>query len=277
MIRVALCNELLAAEGKSLAEQSRIAAELGYMGLELAPGTLGRNPHRLSDAAILEIRKAVEDHGLGITGLHWLLAPYPHLSITDPSLAAETQNVLAGLIDLCARLGGAVLVHGSPAQRQPLPGDSAATTRNRVVAFFRPVAAAAEQAGVVYCLEPLSPAETPFLNRVEEAAEVVEAIGSPNFRTMIDTSAAGQAEDLAVADLIRAWVPTGLIGHIQVNDTNRGAPGTGEDPFDDILRALRDTGWNRPVAVEPFVVEGDATRTFAIGIETVETAWKAAS
>ena len=277
MIRVALCNELLAAEGKSLAMQSRIAAELGYMGLELAPETLGEIPHRLSDAAVFEIRETVEDHGLCVTGLHWLLAPYPHLSITDPSVAAETQEVLCGLVDLCARLGGAVLVHGSPAQRRPLPGDSAAETRNRVAEFFRPVAAAAESAGVVYCLEPLSPTETPFLNRVAEAAEVVEAIGSPNFRTMIDTSAAGQAEDMAVADLIRTWVPTGLIGHIQVNDTNRGAPGMGQDPFNDILRALRDTGWNRPVAVEPFVVEGDATRTFAIGIETVKTAWEAAS
>ncbi len=277
MVRVALCNELLAAEGKSLAAQSRIAAELGYMGLELAPGTLGERPHDLSDAAVLEIRETIEDHGLVVTGLHWLLAPYPSLSITDPSVAAETQEVLCRLIDLCADLGGAVLVHGSPGQRQPLPGDSAAETRDRVTEFFRPVAAAAESAAVVYCLEPLSPVETPFLNRVEEAAEVVEAIDSPNFRTMIDTSAAGQAEGVAVAELIRNWVPSGLIGHVQVNDTNRGAPGTGLDPFGDILLALRDTGWNRPIAVEPFVVQGDATRTFAIGIETVTAAWGGAS
>ncbi|WP_420349416.1 sugar phosphate isomerase/epimerase family protein [Pelagibius sp.] len=277
MLKVALCNELLAAEGKSFAEQCRIAAALGYMGLELAPGTLGDRPHALGDAAISEIRGTAESHGLAVTGLHWLLAPYPDLSITDPAAAAETQDVLCSLIDLCARLGGTVLVHGSPAQREPLPGDSAAETRDRVIALFQPIAAAAEAAGVTYCLEPLSPAETPFINTVEEAVAVVEAVGSPNFRTMIDTSAAGQAEAIPVAALIRRWVPSGLIGHIQVNDTNRGAPGTGSDPFGEILKALRDSGWDRPVAVEPFVVQGDATRTFAIGLETVTEAWEAAA
>ncbi len=276
MLELSLCNELLAAEGMPLAQQCAVAAKLGYMGLELAPGTLGEAPHALGAARITGIRQIVEDHGLVVTGLHWLLAPYPHLSITEPGAARETGDVLRGLIDLCAGLGGRVMVHGSPGQRAIPRGEPVAETLARVVGFFGPVASHAQGARVTYCFEPLARAETGFVNTVAEAAALAAAVGSPAFATMIDTSAAGQAEAEPVAEVIRNWVPRGAIGHVQVNDTNRGAPGMGEDPFPQIVRALRETGWRRPVAVEPFVTCIDATTTAAIGAATMRACWSAA-
>ena len=56
--------------------------------------------------------------------------------------------------------------------------------------------------GVTYCLEPLSPKETDLFNTVEESARMVEEIGVPALRTMIDCSAAGQAEALPVHELM---------------------------------------------------------------------------
>jgi len=67
-----------------------------------------------------------------------------------------------------------------------------------------------------------------------------------------------------VADLIRHWVPGGKIGHIHANDSNRGAPGMGEDPFPAIVAALRDVGWSMPVGVEPFRTLINASVTAAI-------------
>lgn len=276
-MRLALCNELLAREGKDLAEQCRIAAALRYDGLELAPGTLAERPHAMSAADARAVRTVVEDHGLRVTGLHWLLSPYPELSITDPDRASETREALRGLVRLCAELGGSVLVHGSPGQRRPPEGEDGAALLNRVADFFAPIAREAEGAGVVYCIEPLSPAETPFLNTVAEAWELVDRIDSPCFLTMIDASAAGQAERAPVAELIRDWVPSGFIGHVQLNDTNRGAPGTGDDPFPDIVGALRAVGWERTIAIEPFRTVLDATATAAIGAATVRACWAAAT
>lgn len=277
-VRLAFCNELLADEGKSLAQQAAICAALGYDGLELAPGTLADRPHLIDPDRARAIRDTVEGAGLGVTGLHWLLSPYPDLSVTatDPAVRSETQAVLIGLVGLCAALGGDVLVHGSPGQRRLEDGETMADAIPRAVDFFGPVAKAAEKAGVTYCIEPLSRKETRFVNTVEEAARLVEEVGSPSFRTMIDTSAAGQTEAVAVADLIRRWVPTGLIGHVQLNETNRGAPGTGDDPFPDILAALKEVGWDRTLAIEPFATVIDATTTAAIGAATVGACWRAA-
>lgn len=269
MLELSLCNELLAEDGLSLDEQCARAAALGYMGLELAPGTLAPCPHEMSRAAWQEVRETVEAHGLRVTGLHWLLSPYPDLSIFDPATHAETREVLAGLIDGCARLGGEVLVHGSPPSRCRPDGMSAEEALDRAAAFFAPVAARANEAGVIYCIEPLSRAETNFAATVNDAAALVARIANPAFRTMIDTSAAAQSEAMPVAELIRAKVPTGDVAHVQLNDRNRGAPGMGSDPFPEIVRALVETGWDRPLAVEPFRTCIDGTVTAAIGLATI--------
>ena len=275
-IELSYCNEMLADEGKSLAGQARIAAALGCMGLELAPGSIQREPHKMTDERIDDVRRTIETQGIVVTGLHWLLAPYPSLSITEPARAEETRVVLLRLVEMCARLGGTVLVHGSPGQRQLVDGETATSARARLVEFFKPIAEKCEQLSVTYCLEPLGREETPIVNTVAEACEIVDAVGSDRFLTMIDTSAAGKTEDMPVADLIRKWVPTGAIGHIQVNDTNRGAPGMGEDPFWDIVRAIRAVGWTKPVAIEPFRNAIDATATAATGVATMRAYWEAA-
>ena len=275
-LRLSLCNEMLADEGKPLAEQCRIARALGYEGLELAPGTLGEAPHRLPLAALREMRAVIEGEGLAVTGLHWLLAPYREASVLDGDRQDATQAVLAALIDQCAALGGTVLVHGSPSSRVMPAGMAMAQALDRAAGFFRPLADRAGGLGLTYCIEPLSQAETAFLNTVEEARALVAAVGHPAFQTMIDTSAAGQAEALPVAELIRREVPRGGIAHIQVNDTNRGAPGTGDDPFEAIAAALCAVGWDRPIAIEPFRAVIDATTTAAIGAATMRAHWRAA-
>ena len=95
---------------------------------------------------------------------------------------------------------------------------------------------------------------------------MVDAIASPAFRTMIDTSAAGLTEGVPVADLIRKWMPTGKIAHVQLNDTNRRGPGQGSDAFGPILSALKRTKYAGVAAVEPFVYQPDGPTTAAVSI-----------
>src|SRR6266851_3318651 len=175
------------------------------------------------------------------TGLHWLLVKPEGLSLTDPDAAvrARTLATMAHLVGLCAELGGAVLVHGSPRQRQIAPGETHAIALARLHDAMAQVALTAARVGVIYCIEPLSPRETALINTVAEAADLVRAIDHPNLRTMIDCSAAGLAETEPVPALIDRWLPTGLIAHLQVNDPNRRGPGQGAMQFAPILAALQ--------------------------------------
>jgi sugar phosphate isomerase/epimerase len=263
--RIALCNEVL--RDMDFAAQCRYAAALGYDGIELAPFTLSDTPHLLRPAEIAATRRMAGDAGLAIAGLHWLLIRPEGLSLTSPDAAVRqrTTEIMCRLADLCAELGGAYLVHGSPAQRR-LPEDSAAA-RGWAMDAFAQAGAAAAKAGVTYCLEPLSRHETNFINTIAEAAAVVQAIGSPGLRTMLDVSAAGLTEAIAPDALLDQFLPTGLIAHVQVNDRNRRGPGQGADRFAPVLRALHRGAYAGWIGVEPFdyVPDGPGSAARAIG------------
>jgi D-psicose/D-tagatose/L-ribulose 3-epimerase len=266
-MRIALCNEVLA--GMPLERQCEYAAGLGYDGLEIAPFTLSASPEKISAAEAAKIRAMVESFGLVVTGLHWLLVKPDGLSLTDPdaTVRAATIAVMIRLTALCAELGGAVLVHGSPKQRQIAPGETHATALARLQDGLRQVASAAAKAGVTYCIEPLSRKETALVNTVAEAAELVRSIDHPNLRTMIDCSAAGLTETDSVPSLIDRWLPTGLIAHIQVNDPNRRGPGQGEMKFAPILAALKRHNYAGTIAIEPFdyAPDGPGVAAFSAG------------
>jgi sugar phosphate isomerase/epimerase len=251
-MRLALCNEVLG--DMPLERQCEYAASLGYDGLEIAPFTLSDAPERISMADAKRIRVIVEASGLVVTGLHWLLIKPEGLSLTDPDAAVRgrTIDVMIRLIGLCAELGGAVLVHGSPAQRQIAPGETHAVALTRVRDGLAQAATAAAKAGVTYCIEPLSRGQTSLVNTVAEAADLVRSIDQSSLRTMIDCSAAGLTEAEAIPELIDRWHPTGLIAHIQVNDPNRRGPGQGEMKFAPILAALKRNKYAGTIAVEPF-------------------------
>jgi sugar phosphate isomerase/epimerase len=251
-MKLALCNEVIA-EGRDFVAQCALAAALGYRGLEVAPFTLDEEPHKLSDRRIGEVRRIADDAGLGISGLHWLLVKPVGLSITsdDPSVRDRTRDVMHRLVDLCAALGGEVLVHGSPAQRR-LPDGKTDAARGHAVAILAAIAEHAERAGVTYCIEPLAAPGANFINTLDEAAAIVRQIGSPALRTMIDCSASVQMESEPLDALVERWFPTGLVAHVQVNDRNRRGPGQGSDPFAPLIAALKRLNYRGWIAVEPF-------------------------
>ena len=264
-MKLSLCNEVLGSI--PLDEQCQLAALLGYAGLEIAPFTLAEAPEHITSAEARRLRGVIETSGLVCTGLHWLLVKPTGLSVTDPDPAVRerTLEVVKRYIALCAELGGRVMVHGSPKQRQVAPGESHQAARAHLVAFLRGVGETAAQHGVTYCLEPLARRETTLVNTVAEAVEVVREVGLDSVRTMIDCSAAGATENESVPELIDRWMPTGLIAHIQVNDPNRRAPGQGEMRFGPILAALERHRYSGVVAVEPFdyVPDGPGCATWA--------------
>jgi sugar phosphate isomerase/epimerase len=266
MNKLSLCNEVI--RELPFERQCALAARLGYHGLEVAPFTLGDDAYLMPASRRTEIRRACAGEGLEVSGLHWLLVAPAGLSITsvDAAVQHKTLDVMRRLIGLCADLGGSYLVHGSPAQRALDPADPAGSAVRGEEAWAS-VAAEAFAARVAYCIEPLAPRETAFVNTVAEAVAIMERVGNPALRTMIDTSAAALAEAEPVAAVIERWMPTGLLAHVQLNDSNRRGPGQGDDAFRPILAALKRTGYAGWLAMEPFdyVPDGPTCAARAIG------------
>ena len=252
-MKLSLCNEVI--RELPFDRQCALAAGLGYHGLEVAPFTFGDDGWRMPGNQRADVRRACGEAGIAVSGWHWLLAAPAGLSITtaDRTIWRKSVDVLLASIELCAELGGAYLVHGSPAQRRvDDPSDA-----SRAEEAWALAAEAAKTAGVVYCLEALAKPDCTFINTLAEAVAMVERIGNPAFKTMVDTLAASLMEPEPVADAIHRIMPTGLMAHIQFNDRNRRGPGQGGDKFAPVVRALRETGYDGWIAMEPFVYEPD--------------------
>ena len=251
-MKLSLCNEVLRPVG--WVAQCEAAARMGYDALEIAPFTLADDPFTLDTARAHELQSTARDHGLVISSLHWLLVKPEGLSLvtTDAALRTRTLDLLRHLIDVAAACGAQVLVHGSPKQRSPAPGQSVADATGRLESALAELAPHAAAAGVTYCIEPLGPFETPVINTVAEAAALVDRIGSPAMRTMLDVSAACHSESETVHAVLRRFLASGHIAHVQLNDQNRRGPGQGDSDQRPVLQALKDMAYTGWVAVEPF-------------------------
>ena len=263
----ALCNEVL--QPWPFEAQCRYAAELGYRGLEVAPFTLDPHPECITMAQARAWRQTAQDHGLQITGLHWLLVSPQGLSITDPNpeVAHRTLSFVRHLCDLCAEMGGRYMVHGSPKQRQPVLGQTLTQALQMATQFFGQIAPWAQSRGLHYCIEPLSADQTSVINTLAQAIAIIEQVRHPALKTMLDTSSAGLSETSDIPHLIDTHLPTGHVAHVQLNDPNRRAPGQGEMRFGPILQALRRHRYAGAIAIEPFDYQpdGPACAAFALG------------
>lgn len=274
-MKLALCNEVLLP--LPLAAQCEAAARMGYDALEIAPFTLSDDPTTLDETTARELRATALAHGLKVSSLHWLLVKPEGLSLVtdDAAVRRRTLDLLRRLIEFAAACGASVLVHGSPKQRSPAPGQSVLGATVRLESALAELAPHAADAGVTYCLEPLAPFETPVINTVAEAAAMVDRIGSPAIRTMLDVSAASHSEHEPVHEVLLRFLASGHIAHVQVNDKNRRGPGQGETRQRPVLQVLKDMNYDGWVAVEPFEYLPDGPGCAEISAHHVREIWRA--
>ena len=251
-MKISICNELF--KGWEFAKVFDYAAQLGYDAVELAPFTLGETASDISAAERKRIREAAETAGIEIAGLHWLLVKPEGLYINHPdaNIRKTTQNYLKELIDLCGDLGGRVLVHGSPQQRNIKEEWDPLETWKRAKETFQICAEAAGSRDVFYCIEALTTADTNFINTIDEALKMVDEIDHPNFQTMLDCRSIHASAKDELPRVLQAALETGKLKHVHVNDPNGRGPGFGDLQFTPLLKILRDADYQGYISVEVF-------------------------
>lgn len=248
-MRFAICNELF--EGRDFAETCRFVKAAGYDGLEIAPFTLAPRAGDVTSEQRAALRRAAEETGIEIVGLHWLLAKTTGLHLTSPDAAVRDalSHYLVELAALCRDLGGRVMVFGSPQQRSLQPGVEAAQAFAWATDVFRHVMPAVADHGVTICFEPLAPVETDFVTTCDEGVRLVEAVGHTHFVLHLDVKAMS-SEPTPVTDLIARY--GSKAGHFHANDANLRGPGFGDTDFVPIFKALQASGYDGWVSVEVF-------------------------
>ena len=234
-------------------------AGLGFEAVELAPFTLAPTVYEISAQDRKDIVRAAQKAGVEIAGLHWLLAKPAGLYINHPddAIRQKTQAYLEALIELCADLGGKVLVHGSPHQRTIQEGWDQVKSWELARETWEICARAAEKHGVCYCLEALTTAETNFMVNLDQAFQMVDEINSPNMQAMFDCRAISNNTKTPLPQALEAALKTGKIRHVHINDPNGRGPGFGKLEFGPVIKVLREHQFTGYISIEVFDFEPD--------------------
>ena len=269
-MKFAICNEIF--QGWKLEDTFAHAAKLGYAGVEIAPFTLAESVTQISSAERQTIRDAAARHGIEIAGIHWVLVKPEGLYLNHPdaTIRQRTSAYFRELVDFCADLGGKVMVVGSPKQRNVLEGVSRQQAWEWSAATFAPAVQQAEQRGITICFEPLSSAETNFINTAAEAIQFVDQFQSANFKIILDVKAMC-AEPKPIATIIRESWPR--FAHFHANDKNLKGPGFGTVDFKPIAAALKVVGYDDFVSVEVFNFDEGPETIARKSLECLKTAF----
>jgi len=253
-------------EGWDLHDVLEYAKSVGYDGVEIAPFTVCDDVGEVSQVKRTEIREDAESMGMDIVGLHWLLVKPEGLYINHPddSVRGRTTRYMKELTKFCGDLGGGVMVVGSPKQRNVVEGIDFDRAWELARDTFKQIVPIAEENGVTLCMEPLSQAETDFINTAEDAMRMAEDVDSPNFKIILDVKAMS-SEGRDLPEIIRS--ARNMVGHVHANDANRRGPGFGETDFVPIAEALREIGYEGYVSVEVFDFSPDPKTIASRSIE----------
>ncbi len=248
-MKFAICNETFLDWEHDRA--FAFAADCGYTGIEIAPFTLAPDAKLVTAAQREEVRRLADANELEVVGLHWLLAKTEgyHLTHPDDAVRRRTAEYIRELARLCRDVGGSRMIFGSPLQRNVLDGvtyEQAMRNAAGVVTDCLPVL---EETGVTLCMEPLAPAEGNFLNTAADAARLIEIVGHPQCRLILDCKAMS-SESVPIPELIRRHI--GLLAHFHANDPNKQGPGFGALDFHPIFAALGEVDYRGWVSVEVF-------------------------
>ena len=120
---------------------------------------------------------------------------------------------------------------------------------DQVARTLRSLGEYAADHGVVLGVETLNRFETSFLNTTAQALELIGRIDHPAVGVALDLFHLG-IEEKNVGDALRAAGPR--LVHLQVAENDRGTPGTGSLPWNDVAKALQDIGYRGRVVIETF-------------------------
>ncbi len=103
------------------------------------------------------------------------------------------------------------------------------------------------------CVEPLNRFETSFINLTSQGIELVDRVGNPACKLLLDTFHMN-IEDVSLGDAIRA-ANSQRIGHVHACENDRGVPGSGHVPWNDVAAALKDINYDGPIVIESFTAK----------------------
>ncbi len=228
-------------------EFGKLAPKVKQMGFDLIEFGI----ESTSDLDYARAATIARDNGLGVS-VCAAMGPDRDLIHTDGSIRDNGMSYVRHCIDAAKTVGAANVVgplYSAVGRTWQSTDEERKKDTDLLVDQLKKLSAYAGDQGVTLCVEPLNRFETSFMNLSQQAIEVVDRVGHPACGILLDTFHMN-IEERSVGDAIRAAGKR--LKHLHGCENDRGAPGSGHVPWNEVRDALKDVKYDGPVVIESF-------------------------
>lgn len=216
--------------------------EIGYEGIEIFLAT----PER---AGYEKLGKFLQSIDMEVNGCLGLGADQDPIS-KDPAIRQAAVDKIKEAIDNMHAAGGKNICG-------PFHSAFANFSRNkpqeeeylRSAEVLREAAEYAAQADITLTPEALNRFECYLCNTMAQLRKLVDMVDHPNLRGMFDPHHAN-IEEKSFAEAIAEIAP--VLTHVHISENDRGTPGSGHIPWDEVFGSIAKTGYDGWYYIEAF-------------------------
>ena len=231
----------------TLAEVAMRASRLGFDGIELVGEPDDYEPS--------QVNRLMEEHGLrvlSICGMH--PGPKPGdlrlLSHPDQKERVKAIDYIRSCVDLAKATNARSVLVVPSLVGQPTIMTSKVSDIQFAIDSLQIAGEYAARHQIILTIEPINRYEVSLVNSIDDAIEMAKAVDNEYVRIMGDTFHMQIEESDGIANAIRRaggyWFQ-----HLHVADNTRQAPGLGNMPWREIIRALHDIKYEGGISCEP--------------------------
>lgn len=177
--------------------------------------------------------------------------------LTNKSVEVQKNGLsyIEDCLDICKELGVSFFagpMYSAVGKARMLEPEQRKAEWDLAVKNLRTVCEMAQKRGLQIALEPLNRFESDLVNTTEDALRMVKDIDHPAAKVMID-SFHMSIEERDVESAIK--LAGDKLIHVQVSENYRGAPGSGQTPWDAYKRGLEAINYQGVVSIESFTTK----------------------
>jgi 5-keto-L-gluconate epimerase len=176
------------------------------------------------------------------------------LNDPDPSIRQKVFEEISEILSLAAKFQAPLIIGGV---RGKLSGNQIQMAKQRACAIenLARCAQVAQDLGTYLLLEPINRYETNFINSAQDGLDMIEEIGHPAIKMLLDTFHMN-IEEVDMWATIREVGDH--LGYMHIADSNRLAPGQGHIDFPALLRTLAEIHYHGYISAEILPLPDDA-------------------
>ena len=234
--------------GENVEVSMKRVAKYGYDAMELYG-----EPEEYDTA---QVRNLCNDLGIKISSICSIYTAERDLASPEPGVRKAAIDYMKKIADFASEVGCTTMIVAPTACMKMTPWKDVEEERKWAVESIRRGAEYAASADVNCTIEAWNRYETYFLNRLDQALNLLREIDLPNVGVMGDTFHMNIEEESIDGAFRRAGKH---VNHIHLADSNRKAPGKGHIDFVPVLEAVRDIGYAGyltfellPASADPF-------------------------